>query len=156
MSATHFDLLSSWRIPAPIEQVWQVLREPQHWPSWWPYVLALSELEAGAATGVGARHLVTWTSRLPYSLRLTTVVTEVVAPTRIEIAASGDLVGAGTWSLQPAGDRLTLVEYRWRVHLDKAWMRWLAPLLRPAFAWNHQAVMAAGETGLCRYLGATG
>jgi uncharacterized protein YndB with AHSA1/START domain len=26
-------------------------------------------------------------------------------------------------------------------------------LLRPAFAWNHNAVMAAGEIGLSRHLG---
>ncbi len=152
MANDHFDLLSSWRIAAPVAQVWQALREPERWPSWWPYVLALSELDAGATTGVGARHLVTWTSRLPYSIKLTTTVTEVVEASRIEIAASGDLIGAGTWSLQPAGDRLTVVEYRWRVRLDKPWMRWLAPLLRPAFAWNHHAVMAAGERGLRRYL----
>jgi len=29
----------------------------------------------------------------------------------------------------------------------------LLPSLRPAFAWNHNAVMAAGESGLSRDLG---
>jgi hypothetical protein len=34
-------------------------------------------------------------------------------------------------------------------------MRTLLPILRPAFAWNHNAVMTAGESGLRRYLAIT-
>jgi trehalose 6-phosphate synthase len=32
--------------------------------------------------------------------------------------------------------------------VNRLFARKLAPLLRPVFAWNHNAVMAAGETGL--------
>ncbi len=32
------------------------------------------------------------------------------------------------------------------------WMNWLAPLARPFFAWNHDAVMRQGEQGLKRLL----
>jgi hypothetical protein len=32
-------------------------------------------------------------------------------------------------------------------------MNALAPLLAPAFAWNHHAVMRAGGDGLARHLG---
>ena len=60
-------------------------------------------------------------------------------------------VDEGVWRLRE-GDGGTGVEYTWRVGLDKGWMRALAPLLRPVFAWNHNAVMAAGEDGLRRLL----
>ena len=48
----------------------------------------------------------------------------------IRASASGDLQGEGLWELgdTPEG---TLARYTWRVTLDKAWMRALAPLLRP-------------------------
>ena len=47
----------------------------------------------------------------------------------------------------------TSVRYDWRVDLGKAWMRALAPVLRPAFAWNHNVVMGWGEADLRKRLG---
>ena len=32
-------------------------------------------------------------------------------------------------------------------------MNWLAPIARPAFKWNHIAVMRDGGEGLARHLG---
>ncbi len=95
----------------------------------------------------------TWSSRLPYSIRLLTTVTEIQRPRRIVARAEGDLRGVGAWRLDRDGEA-TRVEYTWSVDLDRAWMRALLPVLRPAFAWNHNAVMAAGERGLAAYLAA--
>ena len=36
----------------------------------------------------------------------------------------------------------------------RAWMNRLAPVARPAFAYNHDAVMRQGAAGLARLLGA--
>jgi uncharacterized protein YndB with AHSA1/START domain len=152
-AAADFVLVSNWRIAAPRERVWEALKHPTEWPSWWPFVKAVDELDAGDADGVGARYRFHWASRLPYSIRLLTTVVEIVKPTRISARAEGDLRGTGTWVLRER-DGATMVEYTWSVDLDRAWMRALLPVLRPAFAWNHNAVMAAGETGLSRHLGA--
>ena len=152
MSATHsFLLVSDWHLAAPRAAVWRALQHPTEWPGWWRYVEAVEELDPGNGGGFGARHRVHWSSRLPYSIHLQTRVVEVREQELIRLEASGDLIGEGTWRLrdEPGG---TGVEYTWRVGLDKAWMRALAPLLRPAFAWNHNAVMAAGESGLRRLL----
>jgi hypothetical protein len=43
--------------------------------------------------------------------------------------------------------------YEWDVRTARAWMNWLAPVARPAFAWNHDAVMRQGAEGLARLLG---
>jgi len=154
MGATHsFLLVSDWRLAAPRAAVWRALHEPQAWPRWWRYVKRVDELERGDGNGIGARHRVHWTSRLPYAIHLETRVAEVREPDYIRVEASGDLDGEGVWRLADA-ERGTGVEYTWRVRLDKPWMRALAPLLRPAFAWNHNAVMTAGEAGLRRLLGA--
>ena len=154
MDVTEFVLLSRWRIDAPIQSVWNALHDPTGWPTWWPYVASVEKIDSGDPDGIGARYRFHWTSRLPYSIRIDTHVVEVAKPRTIRAAASGDLHGEGTWRLQEDG-AATLVEYTWRVSLDRAWMRLFAPLLRPAFTWNHNAVMAAGEQGLQRYLAAS-
>jgi hypothetical protein len=41
----------------------------------------------------------------------------------------------------------------WQVATSRAWMNALAPVLAPAFRWNHGAVMAAGARGLASHLG---
>ena len=144
-------LVSRWRIEAPVERVWNALNDPTGWPHWWRYVAAVDKLQGGDADGVGARYRFHWTSRLPYSIRIDTHVVEAVKLELIRAAASGDLQGEGTWRLH-ADAAATHVEYTWRVTLDRAWMRWFAPLLRPLFTWNHNAVMAAGEQGLRNHL----
>ena len=151
MSTTDFVLVSHWTIAADRRAVWQALKHPVDWPHWWPFVRAVDELDAGDADGVGARYRFHWASRLPYSIRLLTTVTDIQEPTLIRARAEGDLRGVGTWRLDDARGQ-TNVEYTWSVDLDRSWMRALLPVLRPAFAWNHNAVMAAGEAGLQNYL----
>jgi len=150
---TDFGLVSRWRIAAPRENVWQALKHPAEWPRWWSFVRSAEEIDGGDANGLGARYRFHWASRLPYSIRLSTTVVEIEKPRLISARAEGDLRGLGTWRLQEMGDE-TLVEYTWSVDLDRAWMRTMLPVLRPAFAWNHNAVMAAGETGLRKHLAA--
>ena len=149
--AADFVLVSNWTLRAPIDAVWEALKHPVEWPRWWSYVRAVDELDAGDAAGVGARYRFHWSSRLPYSIRLLTTVTGIERPRRIVARAEGDLRGVGTWRLDGDGGA-TRVEYTWRVDLDRAWMRALLPVLRPVFAWNHNAVMAAGERGLSVHL----
>jgi len=151
IGVTEFVLVSHWHLDAPIRRVWDALHEPTGWPRWWPFVAAVEKLQGGDAEGVGARYRFHWTSRLPYSIRLVTQVIEVTRPKRIRASAAGDLQGEGTWRLAER-DGGTDVEYIWRVNLDRAWMRLFAPLMRPVFAWNHNAVMAAGEEGLRQFL----
>jgi hypothetical protein len=150
--ALAFVLVSRWHLPFARDRVWRALREPTEWSHWWPYVAGVEELDRGDESGIGARHRFHWTSRLPYSIRFVMRTLEMRKLEVIRARAEGDLEGEGCWRLsdENAG---TLAEYAWRVDLGKAWMRALAPLLRPVFAWNHNAVMAAGETGLRRHLG---
>lgn len=43
--------------------------------------------------------------------------------------------------------------YEWVVRTTERWMNLLAPLARPAFAWNHNVVMRQGGEGLARNAG---
>jgi hypothetical protein len=148
-----YALLTRWRIDAPIERVWETLQAPEAWPRWWRYVEAVALVERGDAAGVGALRRFTWSSRLPYSLTFDMRTTRVDPPHAMEGAALGDLVGTGRWTLR-AKSASTDVTYDWQVATCKAWMNRLAPLLAPAFAWNHHAVMHEGGRGLARHLNA--
>lgn len=150
-AAHHFDLVSHWRIGAPVERVWAALSRPEDWPAWWPYVRSVQTLRAGAADGAGSVRRIEWATRLPYALSIEVEVVEVRRPERLRARSRGQLSGEGIWLLQGAGES-TDVTYVWRVRVERPWMRWLAPLLAPLFRWNHHAVMRSGGIGLARHL----
>lgn len=149
----QFELVTHWRLEAPLPAVWQCIERVQDWPRWWPSVRRVETLVPGRADGVGAIRRLSWRTALPYDLTFDVEVTRVVPQAVIEGRASGELEGAGTWILAEA-DGVTTATYDWRVDLGKRWMRALAPLLRPVFAWNHGIVMRRGEIGLKRLLAA--
>jgi uncharacterized protein YndB with AHSA1/START domain len=150
---TEYHFVSTWQIQAPIEQVWEEISHSERWPSWWKYVVAVDELEPGAADGVGKRQRMLFRTRLPYTLGFEVRVTRVQPPTDLEAEATGELEGTGRWTLAPA-DGGTLVRIYWDIRTTKRWMNLLAPVARPAFNWNHDELMREGGEGLARRLGA--
>jgi hypothetical protein len=149
----EFNLVSEWRLGAPIERVWEALVRPQDWPRWWRYLQEAVPVAAGNGRGIGTRTRYVWTSRLPYRLAFEMRSTRAEPPVLLEGDASGDLEGRGRWLLA-RGAGMTTVRYEWRVRTTKRWMNLAAPLLAPLFAWNHDQVMCAGGRGLAEYLGA--
>ncbi|MBI3898313.1 MAG: SRPBCC family protein [Gammaproteobacteria bacterium] len=148
---TQFELLTRWLVPAPINVVWDALHDVGKWPSWWRYVKQVQQIEAGDTDGIGSIQRFVWATRLPYRVSFDMRTTQLQRPFLIEGHANGDLDGTGRWQLRTV-EGSTLVRYEWRVKADKAWMKALAPLLRPLYVWNHNGVMAAGEEGLRNYL----
>ena len=153
MPARHFDLVSHWRIAAPVDQVWAALTDPDSWPQWWPQVRAVQTLRHGSAAGVGSVRRIEWSTRLLYRLVIEVEAVESLPLERLRGRSIGTLRGEGIWLLHAEG-RCTDVTYVWRVELVRHWMRWLAPLLAPVFRWSHRGVMRAGGIGLARHLGA--
>lgn len=151
MGVTEFHLITDWTFDAPVEPVWRALMAPEEWPLWWRAVETVERLADGDASGVGALRCITWRTALPYRLSFSMRITRVEPMTLIEGRAEGELAGLGRWTLCPDGAR-THVRYDWMVEVTKPWMRALAPLLRPVFAWNHGKVMAWGYEGLRRKL----
>jgi hypothetical protein len=151
MAEYHFT--STWRVPAPIERVWEEIIHAERWPSWWKYVARVEELEPGAADGVGKRQHLLFRTRLPYTLGFEARVTRVQPPSTLESEATGELEGTGRWTLT-AEDGATLVRYDWDVRTTRWWMNLLAPVARPAFVWNHDELMREGGESLARRLGA--
>ncbi len=150
MAAYRF--LTTWLVEAPRERVFQEIWDSESWPSWWPGVESVVELEPGDEEGVGSLGRYVWKSRLPYRLTFDTRVTRVERPRYMEGEATGELAGTGRWRLFEQ-DGVTAVVYDWDVRTTSRWMNMLGPLVRPVFAWNHDVVMRWGGQGLARRLG---
>lgn len=153
MAARQFAIITDWAFDAPIERVWALIERTDDWPHWWPAVLAVASMRDGDARGVGAVRRLTWRTALPYSLSFDVEVTQIEPLAFIEGRATGELDGIGQWTFAALGER-THVRSDWRVEVTRPWMRALAPVLRPAYAWNHGKVMAWGEDGARKRLAA--
>lgn len=148
----RFHLVSEWHLAASAEAVWGVLGAAEDWPRWWPQIRRVRLLSPGGPDDLGAVRRTWWTSRLPYGFVLDFTTRAAERPRLLVVEAVGDLRGQGRWELCDT-DRGARVRYTWQVEPGRAWMRRLAPLLAPLFAWNHHAVMRDGAAGMARHLG---
>ena len=149
----EYSLLTTWLLESPREPVWEALHDQERWPSWWRGVEVAEEISRppdGADVGTVSR--LVWRSLLPYRVEFEILTTRVERPALLEGRASGELAGTGRWRLYEQ-DGVTAVLYEWDVRTTKPWMNRLAPLLRPAFEWNHDWVMARGGEGIAALLG---
>ena len=137
MSAYAFRTV--WHLQAPIDIVWDALSHAERWPAWWP----------GLERVVDGRF--TWQGWLPYRLTVQMRTVRMEPPRLLEAVSEGDLVGRGVWRLEPEAGG-TRVRYDWTVSVTVRWMRWLEPIGRPIFRWNHDVVMRRGGEGLKRLL----
>ncbi|WP_246671436.1 hypothetical protein [Mesorhizobium sp. B2-4-12] len=69
----------------------------------------------------------------------------------VVVKTLGDFDGLWRAELSPS-DTGTHVRLTWQVTVERPILKFLAPLLRPAFAWNHRWTTPRGEAGLRRYL----
>lgn len=150
-ASNHYHLTTSWRLDAPLEAVWEAITRPECWPDWWRGAECVVRLEEGDDNGVGACQRYTWKGLLPYRLTFVSRVTRVVPRELLEGRVEGELEGVGRWHFEHR-DGQTVVRYEWQVRTTPRWMNVLAPLARPLFRWNHDALMRAGGIGLARRL----
>ena len=151
----YFDLVSHWRLDAPVSRVWRAITDTEHWPRWWPGVVDVRRLKDGDEVGVGRVQQITFRTGLGYRLHLDLEVTEVKRQERLRARAAGTLAGEGIWLMKQAAPDAgghTDVTFVWRVTLPPGILRRLAPVLGAVFRWNHRRVMRAGRDGLIRHL----
>jgi hypothetical protein len=149
----EYAFLTTWLLESPRQPVWEALHDQQSWPGWWRGVEEAAELSRPPdGDDVGAVARMVWKSLLPYRVEFEVTTTRVERPHLLEGHAVGDLEGIGRWRLYEDGG-VTAVLYEWNVRTTKSWMNLMAPLLRPAFEWNHDWVMARGGEGIAALLG---
>jgi uncharacterized protein YndB with AHSA1/START domain len=149
----EYAFLTTWLLESPRQPVWEAIHDQARWPEWWRGVEEAEELSRPfGGEDVGSVARMVWKSLLPYRVEFEVTTTRVEHPHLLEGHAVGELEGVGRWRLYEQ-DGVTAVLYEWNVKTTKAWMNLFAPLLRPAFEWNHDWVMARGGEGIAQLLG---
>jgi hypothetical protein len=149
----EYAFLTTWLLESPREPVWEAIHDQVNWPSWWRGVEEAEELSRPpGGSDVGTVSRMVWKSLLPYRVEFEVTTIRVERPTLLEGHAVGELEGTGRWRFYEQ-DGVTAVLYEWKVATTIPWMNRLAPLLRPAFEWNHDWVMARGGEGIAELLG---
>jgi uncharacterized protein YndB with AHSA1/START domain len=149
----EYAFLTTWLLDSPREPVFEAIHDQASWPSWWRGVEEAEEISRPPDGGdVGTVARMVWKSLLPYRVSFEVTTTRVERPALLEGHAVGELEGLGRWRLYEQ-DGVTAVLYEWNVTTTVQWMNRLAPLLRPAFEWNHDWVMARGGEGIAALLG---
>lgn len=146
-TAPRFRFVTEWFVPAPPDQVWDLIADAQRYPEWWGSVFLDVQTDQDRPTGVGARARYCTRGKLFYKLRWEGVVTEYDPPRVIALRATGDFEGTGRWTIEPAigGTRAT---YEWELAVENPAVRLLNPIARPLLEWNHRWAMAQGEAGI--------
>ena len=155
MPSNVFRFDESWEIPdASVEEVYDVLARGELLPQWWRgvYLNAVKLSETKEPT-VGDRLRVRARGALPYELNFIIEAVELVPGRKVAVKTVGDFEGLWTATLSQRG-RDAHVDLVWQVTAPRPILKFLAPALRPAFAWNHRWTTPRGEKGLKEYLAA--
>jgi len=139
---TSYTFSGQWTVPAPVGDVHAALVDLEHYPDWWPQVVAVATLGPDDAR-------VLCRSTLPYTLDL--VLHAVDRSTdRLEVAVDGDLAGTVRFDLAPV-DGWTRLELAQEVEVSGA-LGLASYAARPALRWNHHRMMAGCIAGLTGWL----
>jgi uncharacterized protein YndB with AHSA1/START domain len=147
--AGEYVFRDEWDVGAPIGDVFDALADARTYPEWWKPVYVAAEADGPPAVGVASRQR--FKGRLPYHLKTISRIVRLERPHKIEAEVRGDLSGRGIWTLTEK-DRGTHVAFDWRVNADRPLLRYLTPLLRPLFRWNHDWAIARAREGLEPYV----
>lgn len=138
-----FAFSSAWWTPHDGPRVHAVLEDVEHYPEWWPQVVAC--LKTGEDQGV-----VLCRSTLPYTLELHVSLLRRT-PEVLESRVTGDLDGWVRWTVRTEGEGCR-VHFEQEVTVNGALLSLAAYAARPALRWNHERMLAGARDGLARRL----
>jgi hypothetical protein len=144
MDPNFYRFRSKWRCAVSRDDVYLALARLDDYPVWWPQI-ARSERLDDRTFSMTAR------SALPYELVFTTTQRRRDPEAGVlEADLDGDLRGFSRWTVTAEGSG-TLAVFEEEVVAEKALLRRLAPVARPAFRANHAVMMRDGRRGLAIY-----
>jgi Polyketide cyclase / dehydrase and lipid transport len=138
---TTYAFSGTWSVRAPADRVQEVLVDLEHYPDWWPQVVAVASLGADDAR-------VLCRSVLPYTLDLDLHAVRRDARL-LEVSLAGDLDGFVRWELSdaPVPVEGTVLRIAQEVSVG-GWLAAVTPVVGPVLRWNHHQMMAGCLQGL--------
>jgi hypothetical protein len=138
-----FAFRDSWEVRAAPSAVHDLLVDLEHYPDWWPQVVAVASLGPDDAR-------VLCRSRLPYTLDLVLHAANRSAGV-LEVGVSGDLCGSVRFELVPVPDG-TRLDFAQEVRVP-GWLGAASYVAGPVLRWNHDRMMRGCVAGLRSRLG---
>jgi uncharacterized protein YndB with AHSA1/START domain len=129
----------TWTFDEAPADLWGVLTRTDDFPRWWPWLRELS----GDGLVPGGRTDCVVRAPIPYTLRFTVAVRELVPGRLVEAAVEGDLAGPARLEVDAAGAGST-VRLAWEVELRRPVLRAAAVFGRPVMEWGHDWVVTTG------------
>jgi Polyketide cyclase / dehydrase and lipid transport len=144
--SNEYRFVDRWLVRAALDEAYEVVGDTVGYPGWWGDVFLSVEGDGGPPRP--GRHVeIVSRGFLPYRLRWEAEVVEAEAPDRFDFTMTGDFVGGGSWTFEPAeGGTNAIFEFRPRV--EKPGVKQLSPVLKPLFRWNHGWAMTRGQRGV--------
>ena len=146
--AAEYVFVDEWDVDAPREAVFHALADAGTYSTWWTPTYKESTTDGPPEVGRVSHHR--FGAKLPYTLTTDSTIVAMDPPNSFEVDVVGDLRGHGKWTLEPRDGKVH-VRVDWRVFADRALLRYLTPVLRPAFRWNHNEAIRCAMLGLEPY-----
>ncbi len=140
-----YRFLTHWSAKGTCAEAYDILEESLNYPKWWPAVwLHAERISPEDDKGLGGITKFITKGWLPYIIRWNSKSLVKDRPHRLEIQAMGDFVGHGCWTFRQE-DGQVRADYLWELSAEKPLLRFLSPLMKPLFSWNHRWTMNKGE-----------
>jgi uncharacterized protein YndB with AHSA1/START domain len=146
--ADEYVFIDEWEVEAPQAGVFDALADARTYPAWWRPVYI--NVDADCPPRIGCVSHQEFKGRLPYHLKTCSEIVRLERPRELEVVVAGDLTGKGIWTLTPRDGRVH-IRFDWRVIADRPLLRYLTPVLRPLFRWNHNWSIKRAMEGLEPY-----
>jgi uncharacterized protein YndB with AHSA1/START domain len=146
--AREYVFIDEWDVEALQEAVFDALADARTYPDWWTPTYKEVVSDGPPEVGRTSRHR--FVGSLPYTVTTESTIVRMERPREFQVEVVGDLRGRGVWTLTPRDGRVH-VRFDWRVFADRPLLRYLTPLLRPLFRWNHNVAIRAAMRGLEGY-----
>jgi hypothetical protein len=130
----------TWTFARPPEELWRVLARTDEYRRWWPWLREFS----GDGLVPGGRSVCLVRAPVPYTLRFTVAVRELVPARLVDAVVDGDLAGPARLELTGGDGAGSTVRLAWEMELCRPMLRGAARFGRPVMEWGHDWVVATG------------
>ena len=124
---------------APPDRVWEAIRSVESLSDLWSWLHVVDATEAELSSGVRLDGVVS--PPIPWQMRVSVRMDEVVPGERIHATVSGDLRGPARLRILPEGSGST-VAVAWCMAMQQPAMRVAARVSRRPLVWGHDQVVA--------------